>query len=42
MTLEGTVNPMRQFPSYDEIKDLPVAEQRAKLPRPRVPGQGRR
>ena len=28
MTLEGTVNPMRQFPSYDSIKNLPVAEQR--------------
>ncbi len=31
MTLEGTVNPMRQFPAYDEIKNLPVADQRAKL-----------
>ncbi len=31
MTLEGTVNPMRQFPAYAEIKDLPVDEQRAKL-----------
>jgi N-acyl-D-aspartate/D-glutamate deacylase len=31
MSLEGTVNPMRQFPSYDEIKGLPVAEQRQRL-----------
>ncbi len=31
MTLEGTVNPMRQFPAYGEIKDLPVDEQRAHL-----------
>ena len=31
MTLEGTVNPMRQFPAYAEIKDLPVVEQRARL-----------
>ena len=29
MTLEGTLNPMRQFPTYDEIKDLPFDEQRA-------------
>jgi N-acyl-D-aspartate/D-glutamate deacylase len=28
MSLEGTVNPMRQFPSYDEIKNLPFDEQR--------------
>jgi N-acyl-D-aspartate/D-glutamate deacylase len=28
MTLEGTINPMRQFPSYDSIKNLPVDEQR--------------
>jgi N-acyl-D-amino-acid deacylase len=31
MTLEGTVNPMRQFPSYGTIKDLPVDEQRRRL-----------
>ncbi len=31
MTLEGTINPMRQFPSYDAIKDLPFDEQRAQL-----------
>ncbi|MGF1596868.1 MAG: amidohydrolase family protein [Acidimicrobiales bacterium] len=31
MTLEGTLNPMRQFPSYDEIKELPVDEQRRRL-----------
>jgi N-acyl-D-aspartate/D-glutamate deacylase len=31
MTLEGTVNPMRQFPSFDRIKNLPYAEQRAHL-----------
>jgi N-acyl-D-amino-acid deacylase len=31
MTLEGTVNPMRQFPAFDAIKDLPVDEQRAAL-----------
>ncbi|MFN0029967.1 MAG: N-acyl-D-amino-acid deacylase family protein [Acidimicrobiales bacterium] len=31
MTLEGTLNPMRQFPSYSEIKDLPYDAQRAKL-----------
>jgi N-acyl-D-aspartate/D-glutamate deacylase len=31
MSLEATVNPMRQFPSFDEIKRLPLAEQRAKL-----------
>jgi len=28
MTLEGTLNPMRQFPSYDQIKGLPFDEQR--------------
>ena len=27
MSLEGTVNPMRQFPSYQTIRALPVAEQ---------------
>ena len=31
MTLEGTVNPMRQFPSYKTIKDLPYDEQRSML-----------
>ncbi|MEA3217083.1 MAG: hypothetical protein QOJ19_3239 [Acidimicrobiia bacterium] len=31
MTLEGTINPMRQFPSYDEIKGLPFDEQRRVL-----------
>jgi N-acyl-D-aspartate/D-glutamate deacylase len=31
MTLEGTLNPMRQFPAYDEIKNLPIDEQRRLL-----------
>ena len=31
MTLESTVNPMRQFPSYKTIRDLPVASQRERL-----------
>ncbi|MDH3680858.1 MAG: amidohydrolase family protein [Acidimicrobiia bacterium] len=31
MTLEGTLNPMRQFPSYSEIRQLPVEEQRDRL-----------
>ena len=31
MLLEGTLNPMRQFPSYGEIKDLPYNEQRQAL-----------
>lgn len=31
MMLEGTLNPMRQFPSYDEIKDKPYDEQRRAL-----------
>ena len=31
MTLEGTLNPMRQFPSYSEIKGLPFDEQRRML-----------
>jgi N-acyl-D-amino-acid deacylase len=31
MTLEGTLNPMRQFPAYDEIKHLPFDEQRKAL-----------
>jgi N-acyl-D-amino-acid deacylase len=34
MTLDGTINPMRQFPSYDEIKDLPFDEQRDMLLNP--------
>ncbi|MGY9075618.1 MAG: N-acyl-D-amino-acid deacylase family protein [Acidimicrobiales bacterium] len=31
MTLEGTVNPMRQFPSFADIKELPFDEQREQL-----------
>ena len=31
MTLEGTINPMRQFPAYREIHGLPLAARRAKL-----------
>ncbi|MCU1502447.1 MAG: Amidohydrolase [Ilumatobacteraceae bacterium] len=31
MTLEGTLNPLRQFRVYSEIKDLPLADQRAAL-----------
>ena len=31
MTLEGTINPMRQFPAYREIHGLPLAERRARL-----------
>ncbi|MEM8768944.1 MAG: amidohydrolase family protein [Pseudomonadota bacterium] len=31
MTLDGTINPMRQFPSYREIQHLPLAEQQALL-----------
>jgi N-acyl-D-amino-acid deacylase len=31
MMLEGTLNPMRQFPSYDEIKGRPFHEQRKAL-----------
>ncbi|MAT82809.1 MAG: amidohydrolase [Gammaproteobacteria bacterium] len=34
MTLDGTINPMRQFPAYREIQDLPLAEQRARLKDP--------
>ena len=34
MTLEGTVNPMRQFPSYDAIRELPIEEQRDLLRSP--------
>ena len=31
MSLEGTVNPMRQFPSYNEIKTLPLHARRQRL-----------
>jgi len=31
MTLEGTINPMRQFPAYREIHERPLAERRARL-----------
>ena len=31
MTLDGTINPMRQFPAYREIMHLPLEEQRARL-----------
>ncbi len=31
MSLEGTLNPMRQFPAYAAIKHLPIDEQRARL-----------
>ncbi len=31
MTLDGTINPMRQFPAYREIMHLPLEEQRAML-----------
>ena len=31
MTLEGTINPMRQFPAYREIHGLPLAERKAAL-----------
>ena len=34
MSLEGTVNPMRQFGSYKDIAKLSVAEQRVKLKDP--------
>ncbi len=34
MTLDGTINPMRQFPAYREIMHLPLEEQRAKLNEP--------
>ncbi len=34
MTLEGTVNPMRQFPSFDTIKELSFDEQRERLLEP--------
>lgn len=31
LSLEGTLNPMKQFASYKEIRDLPIAEQRRRL-----------
>jgi N-acyl-D-amino-acid deacylase len=31
MSLEGTVNPMRQFPSYKDISALPLAQRRQQL-----------
>lgn len=31
MSLEGTLNPMRQFPAYNSIRSLPVSEQRQRL-----------
>ena len=31
MTLDGTINPMRQFPTYREIMHLPLEDQRAML-----------
>ena len=31
MTLEGTINPMRQHLAYREIENLPLAERQAKL-----------
>ena len=31
MTLEGTINPMRQFPAYREIHERPLAERKARL-----------
>jgi N-acyl-D-aspartate/D-glutamate deacylase len=31
MTLDGTINPMRQFPAYREIHHLPLEERRARL-----------
>lgn len=34
MTLEGTINPMRQHAAYREIHHLPVAERRVKLKDP--------
>ncbi|MDH3640520.1 MAG: amidohydrolase family protein [Gammaproteobacteria bacterium] len=34
MTLEGTINPMRQFPAYREIHGLPLAERQARLKDP--------
>ena len=34
MTLDGTINPMRQFPAYREIHGLPLAERQARLKDP--------
>jgi N-acyl-D-amino-acid deacylase len=34
MTLEGTINPLRQFPAYREIHHLPLAERQARLKDP--------
>jgi len=34
MTLDGTINPMRQFPAYREIHELPLDERRARLKDP--------
>jgi len=34
MTLDGTINPMRQFPAYREIHELPLEERRARLKNP--------
>ncbi|MFU8813816.1 MAG: N-acyl-D-amino-acid deacylase family protein [Pseudomonadales bacterium] len=34
MTLEGTINPLRQFPTYREIHHLPLAERQARLQDP--------
>ncbi len=34
MTLEGTINPMRQHPAYREIQDQPLAQRRAALLEP--------
>ena len=31
MTLEGTINPMRQFPAYREIHNQPIEQRKAKL-----------
>lgn len=31
MTLEGTINPMRQFPAYREIHNQPIEQRRARL-----------
>ncbi len=31
MSLDGTLNPMRQFPAYRDIQHLPVAQQRRQL-----------
>lgn len=39
MSLEGTVNPMRQFPAFDAIKRLSVEEQRQRLLDPDFRGQ---